>query len=74
MGQAQAVECPKCKMSGGIHRVEEAEIRGGAYWSCVYCGFVIEDTPPPFVSEDRIAGGYHKDGRRPSSTSWQGGR
>ncbi len=51
MGNAQAVECPKCKMTGGIHRVEEAGIRGGPYWSCVYCGIVIEDQRPPRVVE-----------------------
>ncbi len=44
--QSTSLLCPKCKMAGGINRVQEAAIRGGPYWGCVYCGSVFEDVGP----------------------------
>lgn len=59
MDQVQ-VACPHCKATGGIHRVDEVDLRGGPYWSCRYCGHTIEDTPPPFIAEDGSSGGERK--------------
>ena len=43
--------CTKCNMKGGIYRVDEAEIRGGSYTSCRYCGEVYEDGTPSSALE-----------------------